>query len=279
MLRSDDIGKAGILDPFQPTLNPCLWQGESLKPEVRDEIVQVANELAQLTGVEIQALLMFGGSAGYQYSSDSDIDVSVYPKNDTIDNYEKTLDVFRNRIEHICGLELHFFLKDDSETEIREASEAVYDILNNQWITKPVKHDFNPFVEWSDKIVHAEEVSDILREELSKLKAFIYDIKGTTQSLEPVLPVLTKFAKIITKLREKRKQEHKELRKKALKEDISVHDRATQNEILWKYLDRLGILSKLDFMKDAVKQHMGESEYQSIVLEDETIDPIYKGLP
>lgn len=278
MLRSDDIGKAGILDPFQPALHPCLWQGESLKPEVRDEIIQIANEVAHFAGIEIEAILMFGGAAGYQYSSDSDIDVSVYPKQGTVEDYKKALDLFRNRIEIICGLELHFFLKDDTETEIREASEAVYNVLENEWVTKPEKHDFDPFVEWADNIAEAQQIAESLEVELNNLKNLISSMNNTTQSIEPIMPTLVKFAKVVTLLREKRKEEHKELRKKAIKEDISVHDRATSNEILWKYLDLLGILSKLDFLKDAVKAHSGDIDIESIVLEDEQISPIYQQL-
>lgn len=268
-----DIGKAGILDPFQPTLNECLWENEKLKPEVRNDIIKIANELAEITGVEISDLLIYGGAAGYQYSSESDIDVSVYPNyNEEIEkNYEKILDIFRGRIEEICGMELHFFLKGINEKERREASESVYDIINDAWITKPQKCDFNPYERWADKIMEAEKIESMLKQQLADLKLYLSRIS----SIDQATPILTKFAEVISKLRIQRKEEHLSLRDKAVQEDVSVEDRATQNEITWKHLDKAGILKVLDLIKDSIDQNRNV-EIKNVV--DENIDPIHQDL-
>lgn len=246
-----DIGKAGILDPFQPNLNECLWEGETLKPDIRNEIIKVATELAEITEIKITDLLMYGGAAGYQYSGESDIDVSVYTEFDkkTTENYEEILDIFRGRIEKICGMELHFFLKGPGEIERREANESVYDVLNNKWITKPKKHSFNPYEKWADKIAEAEKINSVIKHQLKLLKAYLEKMN----SLEKAKPTLLKFASVVSVLREQRKKEHLKLREKAIKEDISVEDRATQNEITWKYLDKSGVLKVLDAIKDSIK--------------------------
>lgn len=274
----DDIGKAGILDPFQPTLNECLWEGENLRPEIRQEIMQIAEELGQITGIKINDLLMYGGSAGYQYSGDSDIDVSVYPEIDEnfTENYEKNLNVFRGRIEEICGLELHFFLKNQKEPELREANENVYNITDNSWVTKPTRHDFNPFEEWADKIMEAQEIEKMINSEMSLLEEYLVGLRGSGLGLETTIPVLDRFADIIRVLREKRKSEHLKLREKAIKEDISVEDRATSNEIIWKYLDQVGLLKKLDFIRKAVDQFEEKEELSPII--NEQIRPIHQDL-
>lgn len=270
----NDIGKAGILDPFQPTLNECLWQNDKLRPEIREQILEVAQEIADITNVQIEGLLMYGGAAGYQYSDESDIDVSVYPKHtsELAANYKEVLNIFRGRIEKVCGMELHFFLKDESQTELREASEAVYDILNDSWVTKPVKEEFNPYEEWADKIMQAQKIEGMLEVELKYLTSYL----RTIENMDTAVPVLEKFVSIIDILRKIRSDEHIELRQKAVKEDITVKDRATQNEITWKYLDQAGLLKKLDFIKKALEN--SEEQEMLPVTMDQPIKPIYKSL-
>lgn len=267
-----DIGKSGILDLFNPTLHQCLFTNDKLSPKSREKILNIAQEIAKAAKIEIIGLLMYGGAAGYQYSSRSDIDVSVYPKIDQhlVDNYDDLLLLFKNRVEEVCGLELHFYLKSPEQQEQMEANEAVYDILNDKWLVKPQHHNFNPYEEWADKLAISEELAVILKQELSNLRSILAQSTDTN----PPLDILTKFSNLVGHLRDLRAKEHLALREKALVAPLTIHDRATLIELTWKYFDKEGLISTLDLIKRYVEQFDGKEKVDLGNFSNTKIDPI-----
>lgn len=251
--------QSSILDPFQDTLQPCMWMAVEdgiyvLKDEVRLEILEGVRELEKYTGLIPKAVNLYGGAASYQYSSASDIDISVYVEKD--DNYKKNYEeyagLFKSYIRETCGLEIHYFLKPPYlNDEVKEASEAIYDVYDNKWIVAPTKYDFDPKVEWKEKIEEAVEIErditaqlDLLKEKLNKLK---YEQKPYCSMVNS----LNKFVEIYDTLREKRNAEHQKLLEL---DHVSVFDRASQAEINWKYLDMTGIKDKLAYLKKIAKK-------------------------
>lgn len=63
-------------------LNPALFNGQELKPEVKDKLIEIANyfmDNAKEDGVEfdVKDILMVGSNANYNYTKDSDIDLHI----------------------------------------------------------------------------------------------------------------------------------------------------------------------------------------------------------
>ena len=74
---------------FHDTLNPALWdKSEHLKPEIRDQLLLIAEDFAESLGVDDLALTditISGSNAAYTYTPHSDIDLHLIvdiPDND-----------------------------------------------------------------------------------------------------------------------------------------------------------------------------------------------------
>jgi hypothetical protein len=61
-------------------LNPALWDGKKIKPEIRQRLIQIATEFIASLKVPIQApadIIFVGSNANYNWSDASDIDLHI----------------------------------------------------------------------------------------------------------------------------------------------------------------------------------------------------------
>ena len=248
--------KSSILDSFQKTLNPIIWEGPAMKEEFKAKVLQQVMAFISEYALELKGVLIYGGNAGYQYGPLSDTDISVYIDWDKADpeKYEELAEALRGRkFVYSDGLEVHFMLKSPSEKELVEANENVYNILGNKWIQEPTKYDFEPRDEFAGAIDKANIFKRLLQERYDEVQTEIKDLKeaGVLVIPDEALSELKKLVGIVAQVRKNRDLEHIAMRKKAVAgEKITIFDRATDNEFVWKTIADLPmthILKKMEY--------------------------------
>lgn len=256
--------KSGILDKFQQELNPNLWSiidGEpQMNPDFRSKVQDVAAAFITKHGLTLRGQLFYGGNAGYQYGPTSDADFSVYI--DWEANPEKKVDFeelakeLKDDFIDYKGTECHFFLKSPEETELVEANENVYNVTLNEWIQKPSRYDFDPREEFSDEVAKGEDFKTRMQMAYDKAMGEIIEMRdlGVDEIPKDSLLVFKPLLDIVKQMRTNRDIEHRKVREKAINgEEVTLFDRATQNEIAWKMIDSTPMLKNLDEIKRLLK--------------------------
>ena len=65
---------------FNEQLNPRIWQGNKMRPQVRAKLLQIAEDFKQslgLTDLNLKDITLSGSNAGYTYTPHSDIDLHL----------------------------------------------------------------------------------------------------------------------------------------------------------------------------------------------------------
>ena len=132
-------------------LNPEIWVDEdTLEPEIRVKLLDIVADFLQnigLEGVEYEDITFTGSLANFNWSKYSDIDLHIVVDFSKIDeNTELVREFFRGKFgiwnkNHdimIKGYEVEIYVQDSREPHI---STGVYSILNDQWLTKPVREE------------------------------------------------------------------------------------------------------------------------------------------
>jgi hypothetical protein len=139
-LDSYDLGDAV---KFNDQLNPKLWDAsEHLKPEVKAQLLMIAEDFREFLGVtdlDLQDITISGSNAAYTYTPNSDIDLHLVVKmpNDPI--YRELFDAkkFQYNEQHnikIGGYDVELYVQDADQPHI---SQGIYSILSDDWIQVP----------------------------------------------------------------------------------------------------------------------------------------------
>lgn len=83
---ADDSAKAvaaaiDAITTFPTTLDPRLWNGTDIKPEVRQMSLKIVERLvdsSRIPGLTVEAVELFGSNASYEYDDTSDFGVHVF---------------------------------------------------------------------------------------------------------------------------------------------------------------------------------------------------------
>lgn len=129
-------------------LNSKLWDGDTLKPEVKTKLLQIAKEFVDYLGVNVQPLdIVFVGSmANYNWSESSDIDLHVILDFEKIGDKESILELIKGKSKYwnethnikIKGVEVELNAED---VDNKRFSAGVYSLKKDKWLSKPDKGD------------------------------------------------------------------------------------------------------------------------------------------
>ena len=131
-------------NPHHHELNPALWDGNSLRPEVRAKLLKIAHHFALYLNVSrlyLKDVTLSGSSAGYNYSEYSDIDLHLVV-NKTAGNdelYTAKKNLYNN--EHdlaISGIPVELYVQPADQ---KHHSAGIYSVLDDKWITEPVHEE------------------------------------------------------------------------------------------------------------------------------------------
>jgi hypothetical protein len=157
---------------YHNELNPVIWDGTTLKPEVRTKLLQFAStwtKFAKIPEHLVQDVIFTGGMTNYNYTKLSDIDVHVVADRskigvspDFIDDYlqdKKLLWTLTHDIK-IYGYPLEPYCQDVHEKF--PPGQGVYSLMHNKWLQIPNNEhlDFKNDKLLKSKVSHYMKVID-----------------------------------------------------------------------------------------------------------------------
>jgi hypothetical protein len=131
---------------YHTELNPALWRKDKLRSNIRQKLLSFGREYAKYNNVPgniIKDIIIVGGSAGYNYTKFSDIDVHVVISRKALGNPKLVDDLLKDKkklwgLEHhikVAGFPLEGYIQDTAEKA--PASQGIYSLVHNKWIQRP----------------------------------------------------------------------------------------------------------------------------------------------
>jgi hypothetical protein len=157
-------------------LNPHLWDGTVLKPQVRRALLKIADDFLEFVDVPVEVLdiQITGGNANYTYTNKSDIDLHIRADYRKIQCEREAAELFDSkRILYkktydlkIYDIPVELYVE---HSEHPAVSQGVYSILKNQWETEPRKRlpeidqsELAHWVQvWRTILHHADQTADL----------------------------------------------------------------------------------------------------------------------
>jgi hypothetical protein len=166
------IAEMKISLEYHDELNPKLWDGEKLKPEVRTALLKFIEAWRQYANIPkdlIQDIIMIGGNTNYNYTSKSDIDVHLIVDRNKLGKDRKLIDDYLQdkkvlwTMTHnvtVFGYPLEPYAQDPVSSWPK--GQGVYSLKNNEWVQKPEKgeYDFKNDKMLKQKVQHFMHVID-----------------------------------------------------------------------------------------------------------------------
>jgi hypothetical protein len=132
---------------FHDELNPELFNGDNLKPEVRDQLLLIAQDFVDHLGIndiEVQDITLSGSNAAYSYTKHSDIDLHILVDMSKFNDdpvYREFFDAKKTIYNDthsitIGGIDVELYVQDTNQPVI---SLGEYSILRDSWIKLPRK--------------------------------------------------------------------------------------------------------------------------------------------
>lgn len=176
---------------FHENLNPDLWiDEETLNDEVLQKLLEVSEEFYKFLNVQapIENIVLVGSSANYTYTKYSDIDLHLIIDFSKVDEDVKFAKEYFDAKKYVWnnehdikmfGMEVEFYVQDTKE---KNSSNAVYSIMNNEWIKKSEKED--------------------LKIDIKKIKNKVESIKKSIEMSKDSLESLNKIKEKIKTMRQ-----------------------------------------------------------------------------
>lgn len=150
-LKELDSFKMSDAVTFHNELNPKLFRGRRLHPDVEKQLKNIAKDFIEemgLSDIVIEDITISGSNAAYSYTSHSDLDLHLLVDMSKLNNDEMYLELFDAKktiyndthditIRHI-PVELYI---QDSNQQVTSVGE--YSILRDEWIRIPSKRRAN----------------------------------------------------------------------------------------------------------------------------------------
>jgi hypothetical protein len=136
---------------FHKELNQAIFDGETMNPEVRKQLLLIAEDFIEHLGVpalQVKDVTLSGSNAAYSYTRHSDIDLHILVDMNQFNNDDVYRELFTAKKviynqEHdimIHNYEVELYVQDANEPVI---SLGEYSVLNDKWIRLPRKRRAN----------------------------------------------------------------------------------------------------------------------------------------
>lgn len=128
---------------YNTVLNPKLWDGDRLKPQVRGRLLKIAEDFIEFVAVPMTVLdiVIYGGNVNYNYTPNSDLDLHIVVDKGGIDCDREVDELFdskrrlykRKHDIRINGIEVELYVEGSDETPVSSS----YSVRRGQWIQEP----------------------------------------------------------------------------------------------------------------------------------------------
>ena len=129
---------------FHTELNPALWNGRNLLPDVRLKLIKIAADFKDFIGVDNYDLMdvtISGSNAAYTYTPNSDIDLHlvVIIPHEHDPELRQLFDAKKYQYNDqfdftIRGYDVELYVQDAHQAH---SSMGIYSIKNDRWISEP----------------------------------------------------------------------------------------------------------------------------------------------
>jgi hypothetical protein len=178
---------------FHDKLNPKLWIGVVLRPEVKDQLMTIAQDFLEELGVhdlDVKDITISGSNAAYSYTKHSDLDLHILVDmgNLPVDEVYKELFTAKKTIYNdthdikIHGIPVELYVQDSRQPVV---SLGEYSVMHDKWLKIPTKRRSN-FDQTStkskyEKLLGLIEIA-LQSKKYSKVKHIIDTIKRYRQA-------------------------------------------------------------------------------------------------
>lgn len=131
---------------FNDQLNPRIWDGEKMRPEVREKLLAIAADFQESLGVnnlDVEDITVSGSNAGFTYTPHSDIDLHLVVRmpDECDEVYQELFNAkkYQYNDEHdirIGGYDVELYVQPADQPHV---SAGVYSVSNDDWIHIPRK--------------------------------------------------------------------------------------------------------------------------------------------
>jgi predicted nucleotidyltransferase len=186
---------------LQDELNPEVWTNFELDSDLREDLLQIAEdylEYLDFEDIELEDIVLTGSLANYNWSKYSDFDIHLIfdfsQINDDVDFVQKYLDAKEKtwKLQHdlkLKGFDVELFCENiNSET----ISTGVYSLRNDKWVKKPSRVNFVPD-------------ENQIRKKASKFMREIKEIESELESGEDLEELSDRISKVWKKIKDSRK--------------------------------------------------------------------------
>ena len=178
---------------FHDKLNPKLWNSAKLRPEVKDQLIRIAEDFLTELGVhdlDVKDITISGSNAAYSYTKYSDLDLHILVDmgNLPVDEVYKELFNAKKTIYNdshdikIHTIPVELYIQDSRQPVV---SLGEYSVMNDEWIKIPTKRrsDFDQTATKSkyEKLLSLIEMA-LKSRKYSKIKHIIDTIKRYRQT-------------------------------------------------------------------------------------------------
>lgn len=149
------IGELNIEDVEIPkhyikdSLNPAVWDGLNLKPELREKLLKIADEYVKYLDIPIkpEKITLLGSMVNYNWNDSSDFDLHlVYDFKKVSDDEKFVKDFFDTKGSNwkskhnitLKGYDVETYVQGKEE---ENKSPGVFDLSKNSWISEPKKEN------------------------------------------------------------------------------------------------------------------------------------------
>lgn len=178
---------------YNDILNPNVWDGLKLKPEIKEKLLQIGKDFYTDTETDapLKDILFVGSLANFNWSDTSDFDVHIVidfkDVDENVELVEKLVNALKSKWNdehdiHLKGHNVEVYIQDITK---ENRSSGVYSLMQDKWLTEPQKE--NVLI---DKEKIQQKYNDYVRkinsgikaQDIEKLKTIVKDVYDMRQS-------------------------------------------------------------------------------------------------
>jgi hypothetical protein len=136
---------------FHDKLNPKLWNNNKLRPEVKQQLLIIAEDFLEelgINGLDVADMTVSGSNAAYSYTPNSDLDLHILVDMSKLPNNEVYRELFTAKKSlyndshdiKIHGIPVELYVQDAREPVV---SLGEYSLKNDNWLKIPSKRRAN----------------------------------------------------------------------------------------------------------------------------------------